>query len=315
MSRRTRIRTTPPAGLVLDDRDVIHEYKDRKVWLTPRGIVKRTYADAGSSEIASHHFLAEWCPTIPIPRILDEWESRYGDHSFTMMSTIRGVSLTRAWRRLSDTQRGRIATKVAEHLRTLRRFGSSRMRSVSGKPLRNNCFVPVVNHHHQTHLWTSDNQVFDEAFRPVLESSGVSPNRIELIRRTMPPCMGQFALYHGDLYTGNIMVDPEQGKLTGIIDWEFLGYWPLWFHYARLGFEVNDDDGRWKRILSGLLKNEIPHALQGRVWWHAMEKIIDHPTSKTARVWFELLDDYLAGYDIPVSLEHYQLLRSRDGQY
>ena len=38
----------------------------------------------------------------------------------------------------------------------------------------------------------------------------------------------KFFFSHGDLHGGNILVDPETGALTGIIDWETAAFRPLW---------------------------------------------------------------------------------------
>jgi Phosphotransferase enzyme family len=36
-----------------------------------------------------------------------------------------------------------------------------------------------------------------------------------------------FHFAHGDLNEGNILIDPETGGITGIIDWEMAGFRPL----------------------------------------------------------------------------------------
>ncbi|KAK7212614.1 hypothetical protein V2G26_019792 [Clonostachys chloroleuca] len=41
---------------------------------------------------------------------------------------------------------------------------------------------------------------------------------------------GRFVLTHGDLSPRNIMV--EDGKITGIIDWQFSGFFPEWVEHA-----------------------------------------------------------------------------------
>ncbi|KAF5390227.1 hypothetical protein D9757_002887 [Collybiopsis confluens] len=37
-----------------------------------------------------------------------------------------------------------------------------------------------------------------------------------------------FRFSHGDLHSGNILIDPHSGKITGIVDWEAAAFRPLW---------------------------------------------------------------------------------------
>ncbi|KAK3996612.1 kinase-like domain-containing protein [Cladorrhinum sp. PSN332] len=312
MSLSFRLPTSPPAGVVLEDEKVIYEWKIRKIWQCGDNIVKRRTAHPGNYEVASQNFVERYCPSIPIPHVIDEWENAEREHHFTLMTAIRGVSLSRAWANFSQDQKQQVAADVARHMRTLRQFTSDRMQSVSDKNLGNNCFVPGSDYARRTRLWKTDDDIFDAAFLPVLEYQGISDERITQIRYCMPPCVGQFALYHGDLYHGNIMVDPHHGTLTGIIDWEFTGYYPLWFHYARLNWTVGADDKEWKRMLALAMRDEIPHATHGLVWWHAIKKLTKHPKSKKPRDWLDLLSDHIGGYPLVVPLEEYESYRSSD---
>ncbi|KAK4224259.1 hypothetical protein QBC38DRAFT_485848 [Podospora fimiseda] len=272
--------------------------------------------DLQSYETASHNFIEKYCPSIPIPYIIEEWTDSDREYHFTQMTTIYGVSLSRAWTNLSQTQKQQLAIDVAGHLRTLRKFKSDRMQSVSGKSLKNNWFIPRGHGTRTTRLWKTDDEIFDSAYRPVLEYKGIFARRIQLIRDLMPPCVGQFAFYHGDLYHGNIMVSARTGQLTGIIDWEFAGYYPLWFHYARLRFHVPNKsqivDTEWKSLLAEVIRDEIPYATHGLVWWHAVWELIDNPKSQKGRDWLDLLADWIGGYEIVMPIEEYERYRSKD---
>ncbi|KAJ3788224.1 kinase-like domain-containing protein [Lentinula aff. detonsa] len=53
-----------------------------------------------------------------------------------------------------------------------------------------------------------------------------------------------FYFSHGDLHGGNILIDPQSGAITGIIDWEAAGFQPLWAEV--LGVEwFKEDDQRF----------------------------------------------------------------------
>ena len=55
---------------------------------------------------------------------------------------------------------------------------------------------------------------------------------------------GMFHLAHGDLSTYNILIDPDTGAVTGLIDWEMAGSRPAWLAAVGGGW-FNDDSERF----------------------------------------------------------------------
>ena len=53
-----------------------------------------------------------------------------------------------------------------------------------------------------------------------------------------------FHLAHGDLSDSNILIDPDTGAVTGIIDWEMAGFRPAWLAAVGGGW-FNDDSERF----------------------------------------------------------------------
>lgn len=49
-----------------------------------------------------------------------------------------------------------------------------------------------------------------------------------------------FHFAHGDLSEGNILIDPDTGVITGIVDWEMAGFRPAWLSAVAAGW-FNDD--------------------------------------------------------------------------
>ena len=45
-----------------------------------------------------------------------------------------------------------------------------------------------------------------------------------------------FRFSHGDLHEGNVMIDPQSGRITGVIDWESAGFRPLWSYLSGIGW-------------------------------------------------------------------------------
>ena len=66
-----------------------------------------------------------------------------------------------------------------------------------------------------------------------------SKSRISLKERDI------FHFTHGDLSESNILINPDTGEITGIIDWEMAGFRPPWLAAVAGGW-FNDD---WERFL------------------------------------------------------------------
>ena len=50
-----------------------------------------------------------------------------------------------------------------------------------------------------------------------------------------------FRFSHGDLHDGNILIDPQSGAITGIIDWEAAAFRPLWAEVCGVGWFEEDN--------------------------------------------------------------------------
>lgn len=62
----------------------------------------------------------------------------------------------------------------------------------------------------------------------------------------MPPAT-PYTFTHGDLNIGNIMV--KDGNVTGVIDWEASGYFPVWWEFVATAIVNGPEDREWKRLL------------------------------------------------------------------
>ena len=56
------------------------------------------------------------------------------------------------------------------------------------------------------------------------------------------PSVDDFHFSHGDLHSGNILIDPQSGAITGIIDWEAAAFRPLWAGVRGVGWFYEDSD-------------------------------------------------------------------------
>ncbi|KAK4246730.1 kinase-like domain-containing protein [Corynascus novoguineensis] len=318
---RRLIPTRPPAGFSFDRAEVIYQHADRVVWkIGHKYILKRT-GFVNDAEAATHRFV--WENThIPLPKLYGEWvlpvSGRRGSQGryryYLLEERIPGQTLKDCWGQLSARNRVAIAEQVAGLMEELARFRGRRMETVSGARLPNNCFNPAPDNPRGwlTGRWATDDDVFNGVFLPALLRRGLSDTVIRLCRCTMPPCEGELAFTHGDLYVGNVLVDPVTARVTGLIDWEMAGFWPEWFQYARITHGCSRDDDEWKAILSRASRRRIRRADHGRVWHDAVTTLLYEPGSAQARAWLRLLLQYQRGQVDRDALRGYRGINESD---
>jgi aminoglycoside phosphotransferase (APT) family kinase protein len=91
--------------------------------------------------------------------------------------------------------------------------------------------------------------------------------RVEAWHASSPPLPEQPRLVHGDFWQENLLVDPANGRLTGVLDWE----------NAMLG-DPAQDFGPLRHLDRALAKDVLVHylertgddpaAFRERLWWH-----------------------------------------------
>ncbi len=294
--------------------DRIYHHGEREVFLVDKTfILKKTPVDPGrvNIEADTHQFVTDNADSIPVPRIHGQWLSPDRRTHYLLQDAMPGRTLLECWSRLSADARLTVATQVAECMRELAHYRGSRMTTLRGHPLRNNAFTPSLGPEYLPRCRDSRSEIWERVFRPELAREGLTatePALVQRVRDAMPPCANQLVLTHGDLYAGNVLVDPRTGRLTGIIDWESAGFWPEWFQYARIGYGCGPDttvwkDREWKWTLSRVMQGRVRHGEHGRVWLDIVSNLASLPRDErrrekvmdTVKVWLRLIEVYLDG--------------------
>ncbi|KAK4138376.1 kinase-like protein [Trichocladium antarcticum] len=281
----------------------IYRYGDRKVDRIGEEYILKRVPLQTNSERATHCFVQDCGASIPVPFVYAEWASDSGSRGpqhHLLMGRIAGKTVGKAWPDLSPRLRHHAAQQVVTYMERLSEFRSDRLESISHRRLPINCFIPKHNRA-RTHLagrWRTDDEIWTHEFLPALRVERADRDTIALVQRTMPPCAGQLVFTHGDLFNNNVMIHAPTGEVTGVIDWESAGFWPAWFQYARIAVGCTPADGEWKATLSELMRDRIPHADHGRVWWCAVQEVLHEPGSRLARAWLALLVRYLSGENV-----------------
>lgn len=217
--------------------------------------------------------------SIPVPAVVESWEE--DKHTLILMRRIPGEPLNKAWPKLSMDDKERIAKQTAEYLQQLRKLQSDHIQSLGGRPVFSNFLFKDTGSETPHGPLASDSELWVDMERGLKETIPEAA-RIRL-RQCMPPAT-PYTFTHGDLTNVNIIV--ENGSLTGIIDWEMSGYFPVWWEYVCTSVPDSEEDKEWK----ALLRKYMPDHGVAREFWRDYYYLCREPSSERARRFMEKVE-------------------------
>jgi aminoglycoside phosphotransferase (APT) family kinase protein len=224
---------------------------------------KRVTLEPANVRLVQHH------TTIPVASVVAEWTEPADGAHFTLAERVPGMTLADAWPQMSADDKERVAEQTAALLQQLRSLHAPRLQSDGGGPLydhqlfRGDGGLPHGPFASDAELWA--------AMEPALAAAPAAAR--QRLRDRMPPC-APYTFTHGDLNYHNIMVDVATGKVTGILDWELSGYFPVWWEYASSttwGCSAEDADWRF------LLRKHLEPFEEAREWWFDFMSLERYP--------------------------------------
>ncbi|KAJ6189814.1 kinase-like protein [Penicillium mononematosum] len=241
----------------------------RGVWAIGSDVILKDRPNGPpKTEVKTIEYLAHHTE-IPVPTVLREWvdnENRY----MILMERVKRQTLEDAWPTLSQDEKETIADQVAAALGQLRSFESASMQDIDQGPIYSGWLFGDPKKPFGP--FSSDSELWD-GLRHWLHqpSTKVFPERaLAAFRKRLPNCR-PYVLTHGDLNLGNIMV--ENGRLTGILDWEYAGYFPVWWEYVALHIGLSETDAEWKKLVRQRIE---PHD-DGKQFWLDLYSLRDYP--------------------------------------
>ncbi|CAH0045045.1 unnamed protein product [Clonostachys solani] len=177
-----------------------------------------------------------------------------------VMEKVPGVPLVQVWRKLPSELQESIKDQLREHLALMRALAMPYIGRVGYKPTWN-----LFNVRRTYALGPfPDRQSFDEwCLRRIRQKPARSYTfdkwrfRRHVEKDRARSTEGQFVLTHGDLSPRNIMVD--DGKITGIIDWQFSGFFPEWVEHANATVVAAGMETWWIPVL----REVVPKCAKG----------------------------------------------------
>jgi aminoglycoside phosphotransferase len=209
-----------------------------------------TVAEANTLRFITEH------TSIPVPKVHHAFTHR--GKTYILMERIRGETMAKRWRSLSDTSKASIFNQLKQMIEELRSIPpeTTAISNLEGGPIYD-CRLP------QTSLWGPFDSVND--FHLALRNNvtvhsleaqthgSPSPAAISDMQKLVafhesvvrPP-----VLTHGDLSSFNILIRDD--KVVGIIDWETAGWLPYYWEYT-MAWHANPQNLFWQKEVDNFL--------------------------------------------------------------
>lgn len=170
--------------------------------------------------------------SVPVPEVLTTCFD--GDEGNIHMTTIPGTCLEEKWDTLGDASKESLCLQLWGLISTWRKIprppkidGSIFQCAADGSPSRDPLLEDLKR---PPRPLTSDLKLRGRVYERYLAFGGL---RYQHKLPSMLPQSSQSVFTHGDIACRNIMVD-EQNVITGILDWEYAGWYPDYWEYAQI---------------------------------------------------------------------------------
>lgn len=162
---------------------------------------------------------------------------------YFLMEELPGVSLETVIDNMTPDQLDHVADQLSSLMAELRSFTSTSIGSVTGGPFRNVYFPWPYT---PESSWSSVEE-YISYYRDLL-SEFCAPDYVDELLACLPRD-ASVHLVHGDLLPRNILVNGS--TITSILDWEYAGYYPDFWEYARMHYHGWKSPG-WDYVLARL---------------------------------------------------------------
>lgn len=206
-----------------------------------------------STEADALRFLNSKDPSLPIPRLIDSFVVE--ECTYTIMTRIRGELLYKVLFDLPPTQVRAICSEVEKVLQKLKLLKQTAdeagmvMMSASGHG------VPDARYFHEVHSGPFPSTLSCYAY--ITNHDSIDAFVQEYPEADRDPRMNDSVVYvHPDLRTYNVLV--QDGHLSGIIDWEDSGSYPMHWQTFTLRWACPGCMGHWILFWNEYLFPEAP---------------------------------------------------------
>ncbi|KAK3291872.1 kinase-like domain-containing protein [Chaetomium fimeti] len=223
-----------------------------KVIVLPFGRILKMNAPA--NEMASMEFVRA-NTTIPVPKILDIYELQPDGSAHILMTRVQGTLFSHALHTMNPVQVQSVVSDLSGYLAQMHRLTQPTQAPTSqGPTIGGTTQGPGYDHSLGSYVWGPFPTVADfhtyVRFGEPLEDWVHEPAVMEVHAK---PEAYRVRYSHADLAPHNIIVDPKAGKITGIIDWEFGGWYPEYWEYIKIHYAPRR---QWAEYYAAIDKEE-----------------------------------------------------------
>lgn len=210
-----------------------------------------TLAEANALRFIAKH------TSIPVPKVYHAFTHR--GKTYILMSRIRGETMAKRWRSLSEKSKASIFNQLRQIIEELRSVPpeTTVVSNLEGGPIHD-CRLPQTSSWgpfdsvDEFHLALRNNVTMHSLEAQTLDSP--SPAAISDMQELVafhesvvrPP-----VLTHGDLSSFNILLRDD--KVVGIIDWETAGWLPYYWEYT-MAWHANPQNLFWQKEVDNFLE-------------------------------------------------------------
>ncbi|KAL3422211.1 hypothetical protein PVAG01_06367 [Phlyctema vagabunda] len=235
----------------------------RGFWsLSPNTFCKvKSWTEGITTEATTIRWLNQNIPSLPTEKVIFDWVDPEWNRTFMITERIHASIYQDAWASLSPTQRYQVAEQVAIYVKKLSEYKSDYLETVDGNALPG--VWSLREGREALPFWKKriEPRVNKEEYKAYIDHLR---KRYGVVAE-MPFPDEPFALQHMDLAPTNFFVtvpdksDPDQKpKLVAIIDWEYVGYYPIGKTTTR------------PRIMRHFMVSTRPFSFKGSDWQHML---------------------------------------------
>ncbi|KAI9932559.1 hypothetical protein ASPWEDRAFT_33450 [Aspergillus wentii DTO 134E9] len=215
------------------------------------------------SEAQMMHYASQ--QGILAPRVLGSYDVE-PEVIATVTDLVPGESLDKVWHAMNKEQRNSIKAQLKEQIRLFQTCTQPYIGRINHQE--------TFNFYDRLHFRFMGPFDTEEEFDNWCLARVKSPMAAAMWKKLLPRMRGdrpsKFVLTHGDLAARNIMV--KDGKITGIVDWEYSAFFPEYMEYA-LATVIHDGHESWwlpvlKEVLEpcGFQRSRFTATIKDRGW-------------------------------------------------
>jgi hypothetical protein len=236
-----------PASGAIPQGEELHSFFHRKVLRIAENKVLKLGSDLSPGEANMMRFVNDHIPAVPCPFVysIHEYQDRAAPTIGIMMAHAPGRTLEGIWKTASEADKTAYIAQLRDIILRLRQHTAPFIGRAGHQP----CIDPGGFGDVQYDMGPFDDEKLFNQYR-LDQLRHKRGDAVAERAAGLQKSGHKFVLTHGDLSDRNVMV--ENGRITGILDWEFSGWYPEYWEYCQSQLSPSHDP-YWREVLAQVL--------------------------------------------------------------